>query len=524
MANEMKPLKQIDMADPAYSLVKKAYFKQIGYEPHDAQWQYHMSTARFRLPNCGRRFGKSVMAAADIEPLLLQPNRNVWIVGPTYDLAEKEFREIWKHMIVNLQLGRDPRVAKVYNKRQGNMQIRMPWDTILEVRTAQQSENLVGESLDFVIMSEAAKHNQETWDRYIRPALSDKRGGASFPTTPEGFSWLYDLWMLGKDDTVKGYESWKFPSWMNPYVFPDGVDDEEIKLLRKTMSKEAFAQEIEADFGSFVGKIYPEWDVNKNVKHVEYNPNWPNYITFDWGYTNPLAAVEFQVSPDDKIYVWRLHYEPYLRLEEHVRIMKNREQPKGYKIDLTFGDAADPEAVSYINQHFAPCIALGEAKSNWRAGVDRVRGFIERDGGEDEYGGSLDPVPALFVDTNCTALIKEFNNYKAPQSASGKNVQEIGAKQDDHALDALRYGLVSIFDLGVTQSLSSVYDLNLTVAANTTKAMTADAEITGSRNNTSNTELTIDDLLPVVDTYEGPQNWFDDVTNDQGFFTQIGVF
>lgn len=403
----------------------------------------------------------SKMVASDLQPKLLLPNKRYWIVGPTYDLAEKEFRVIWQDMIVGLQLGKDPSVGKAYNKKQGNMFIQFKnHNTILEVRSADHPENLVGDALDGVIMSEAAKHKKETWEQYIRPALSDNNGWADFATTPEGYNWLYEEWQHGKDDAFKGvYESWKFPSWDNIVKFPDGIDSSEIQLLKKTMAGDAFEQEIGAEFGSFTGKIYPEWDVNTNVQSVSFNPALPNYIAFDFGYNNPLAAIEFQVTPDDKIIIWREHYLSFTRLEEHIRMLKDREQPDGYHINMTFGDAADPEAVDYINQHFAPCLALPESKVNWRAGIDLVRSFLtDREVGEDDYGGPL-YAPALLVDPSCINTIKEFNNYKSPGSVKGKNVQEIGLKQDDHALDAIRYALVHIYQLGATSGLADVMDL-----------------------------------------------------------------
>jgi hypothetical protein len=441
------------------SVVKKAFFQQIGYEPHPQQWLYHNSVARFRLPNCGRRFGKSTMAGRDLEPRLFEKDKLFWIVGPTYDLGEKEFRVVWNDLIIGQKLGRDKSIKRAYNKKQGNMFLEFPWGTRLEVRSADHPENLVGDALDHVIMSEAAKHKQETWERFIRPALADKRGGADFPTTPEGYNWLYALWMYGQDAELPEYESWRFPSWANSAVYPLGEIDPEIRLLKKTMAPEAFNQEIGADFGSFVGKIYPEWDSGVHVTNVKFNPLWPNYIAFDWGYTNPLAAVEFQISPNDEIFVWRVHYRAYERVESHCRIMMEREQPAGYHINMCFGDAADPEAAETVSLKMAPCVADPRAKENWREGIDLVRSFLEREVGEDEFGG---PVygPALHVDFSCVDLINEFNNYKAPQSVKGKNVQEIGLRQDDHALDALRYGLVHIYKLGATYHLTDVMTLN----------------------------------------------------------------
>src|ERR1041385_8711608 len=217
-----------------YKIDKYKYFNLIGYEPHEKQKLFHDSAARFRVPVCGRRFGKTQMGAKDVEPLMMTPNKRIWIVGPTYDLGEKEFRVIWFDMIIKQGLGREKLVKKSYSKKQGDLSIEFPWGTRLEVRSAERPENLVGEGLDYVIMSEAAKHSEETWERFIRPALTDKRGSATFSTTPEGQNWIYNLWKMGRDPHQPEYESWQFPSWENTIIYPGGKNDPEILLTKRT--------------------------------------------------------------------------------------------------------------------------------------------------------------------------------------------------------------------------------------------------------------------------------------------------
>jgi hypothetical protein len=394
----------------------------------------------------------------------------VWAVGPTYDLAEKEFRVIWNDMIIALQFARDRRIKKAYNKRSGEMYIEFPWQTRLECRSADHPENLVGEKLDHVIMSEAAKHKKDTFDRFIRPALADRQGSADFPSTPEGFNWYYDIWQQGQNPDEPDFESWQFPSWDNPYVYPLGRQDPEILMQERTSPPEWFAQEIAADFTAFVGKIYGEFVETVHVRAHKFNPAWKNYISFDFGYTNPLAAIEFQVSPQDTVHVWREHYKAYMTLEEHLNILKSRDNPEGYRLDLTFGDAADPEAAIYISEHFAPCVALAEAKANWREGIDLVKVFLKMRPASDStdltemvtfldlaYAESLEQ-PSLFIDHSCKNTIREFNGYRAPSSRLLVNPREAAQKFDDHALDALRYGLMHVFKLGCDTHLSDVYD------------------------------------------------------------------
>jgi hypothetical protein len=442
-----------------YKIDKWKYFDLIGYKPHPKQALFHKSDVRFKVPVCGRRFGKTAMGARDLEPVLMTPNRRVWIVGPTYDLGEKEFRVIWHDMIIKLGLGKEKTVKRSYAKKQGDLSIEFPWGTRLEVRSADRPENLVGEGLDYVIMSEAAKHTQETWDRFIRPALTDRKGSATFSTTPEGQNWIYRLWKMGRDPNEPDFASWQFPSWDNPYVYPGGRNDPEILLTERTTPAEVFRQEYAADFTSFSGRIYSDFDEQTHVQHVQFNPLLPNYIAFDWGFVDAMAAIEFQVDSMQRVRIWREHYKTRMRLKDYLAELKARPQPEGYRLDLCFGDAADPEAVISVSEDFSPCYADPLSKTNWREGIELVQGFLklQETGEMDEYG-TPEYEPWLLVDHSCANLIREFNNYRAMEPPKGKdrNAREAAVDYDNHALDALRYGLMHVFKLGATHSLSEV--------------------------------------------------------------------
>lgn len=479
----------------------RTLWNKIGYKPHPEQLKFHQSKARFKVPVCGRRFGKSTMAAYELCPQLLAPRRQFWIVGPTYDLAEKEFRIVWDTFMIKQKLVHDKRVKRAYNKKQGNMFIEFPWGTRLECRSAKYPDTLVGEGLHGAIMSEAAKQHEETWKKYVRPALSDHRGWAIFPTTPEGQNWLHRMWQLGQNPKYPAYESWSFPSWKNSHLYPEGFENEEIQDLYTTTSTEWFNQEIGADFTAFVGKIYSEFQETDHVASLSFKPDWPNYIAFDWGFANPLAAVEFQVGPSDQIHVWRVHKKAYMTIPEHIRAMQAREQPPGYRIDLCFGDAADPEAAQQVTLELGtPCITDPAAKTNWRQGVELVKRFLKpRQIGTDVDGVPIEE-PLMLVDHSCTELIREFNNYKTKEPIKGQNVPELGQKVDDHCLDALRYGLMHVFELGVTHRLSETVSPGGLVLPN---GVNPDAGM-------------------FVNQAPTPDGWAE--ADTAGFFTQGGVF
>lgn len=366
----------------------------------------------------------------------------------------------------------------------GNMYVEFPWGTRVEVRTSQHPENLVGEGLHGAIMAEAAKLHEDTWERYVRPALADYHGWGTFSSTPEGQNYLYKLWKYGRDPdpSLKDYAAWRFPSWANKSVYPGGREDPEIKLLELTTSPEWFAQEIGAEFTAFVGRIYNEFDEQIHVKDVKYNPNLKSYAAFDFGWTNPFVCLEFQVDTWDNIYVWREHYKSHTTVPDHIAILNAREQPAGYRPpDLGFGDAADPEAAAQITQlNFCLVVTDSKAKENWREGIELVKMFLK----EYETGRQLDEFgtpehkPKLFIDHSCKDLIYEFNNYQSMppprKAAAGRSPREAPKKEHDHGLDALRYGLMHLYKLGAQHHL--------------TETMSAKDMIPSEVSNLSNTE------------------------------------
>lgn len=442
-------------------------FRAMQYDPMKHQLAYHAArdNKRFRTVCAGRRTGKSVMGGNDRCIDLMTPRDSGapslgWIVGPTYDLGAKEFRAIWQSLMVNMKLIHDKRIKKAFNIKTGDMYIEFPWNTRVEVRSATVQDSLVGEGLNWVIMSEAAKHKKETWERYVRAALSDKRGSADFLSTPEGKNWFYETWKLGQ--TEESYMSWRMPSWVNTKVFPGGAEDEEIQLVKRTTVEEWFLQEYAAEFTAVVGRIFGEFDEELHVIDYKFNPEWPNYMCFDWGFTNPLACIEFQVSPMGKVYVWREHQDVRRTLEWHLDAIKSREQPEGYRLDGIYGDAADPDAVQYVSDNLGFCEADSESKI-WAVGIRLMKSFLKLDQvGFDEYEMPI-MEPSYFVDRSCTFHIHELLGYRGKVDGTGNEftgASVIPKGVSDHSIDAVRYGMMHVFELQIHHHLDELSDIN----------------------------------------------------------------
>lgn len=127
--------------------------------------------------------------------------------------------------------------------RQGELMVAVPGGGTVQIRSADDPQSLRGEGLDFVVLDECAYMRPEAWGEALRPALSDRQGGALFISTPHGLNWFRDLWQRGQDDAFPDWQSWTFKTIDNPHIKP-----EEIEAARASMPSRIFMQEYEADF------------------------------------------------------------------------------------------------------------------------------------------------------------------------------------------------------------------------------------------------------------------------------------
>jgi hypothetical protein len=404
---------------------REALFEQLAYVPREEQLAMHKSEARFIVPCCGRRFGKSLWAGNELTAYLFTPDTRYWIVGPTYSLGEKEFRVVLDNVIRKLKIK-----AKFSNNvKQGDMRIKMPHpiNSIVQVVSADRPDSLVGEGLNGVIMSESALHKHSTWEMFIEPALSDERGFAMFPSTPRGFNWYQGLWQLGQMPEMTDYESWQMPTWMNVNKYPGGRFDPEILRIESTVSKQHFMQEYSAEFTAFEGKIYSDFTFGHHVKQIDYKPEWKNFWAFDFGFVDPFVCLDIMVDPSDNVYVWREYQVSEIPTYEHGHAILRRKNPEGFHVDAMFGDPRGADEIATLAN------VIGHIEANvvgWTVGVEAVRRAImlQPDGN-----------PKLFIDPSCVNLTRQMDQLRYAESRDGRNSTEKQHDYDDHGPDALRY-------------------------------------------------------------------------------------
>jgi len=420
---------------------KREYFEFSKYKPHIGQKRLHYPDrdVRFSVAVCGRRWGKSIAAAKEIEVILTQPKTRSWVVAPSYQLAEKVFREVWHELITNQQI---PTRRASYR----DMVIETEWGSVFEAKSADNPPSLVGEGLDFLVLDEAAKQKATVWDMYLRPTLSDRKGRALFITTPEGFNWVYDRYLLGKKDI--DWNSFNSPSWENEYAYPLGLEDPDLIEAKRNMSKEVFEQEYGAMFTSFAGRVYP-FDRMQDLGDFPYNPNLPTYCCIDFGYRMP-AVGWFQVYMLDGVE----HVNMIDEFLHHERVTTDdlidlcRRKMAQYRVISTFGDPAGVAMQSaagmgdiekFRRNGMNVRFVRDKISRKLVEGISHVRGFIE----------AGDGTRRLHLNKNCIGMAEDLEGYRYPEHKEGRDLKELPIKDGytDHGCDMLRYFFLNRFPI-----------------------------------------------------------------------------
>ena len=197
---------------------KRELFSRLGYEPHPGQTLVHESTASRRVLVCGARWGKSICASWEAIAAVLHPcEMSVgWLVAPTYDLSDRLFQTVFR--VIKERL---PHRLHSFVPREHRLVVRNLGGGLSELRS-RSSDNptsLLGESLTWVIVDEAARMRHDVWPSFIAPRLIDQDGWALICSTPQGRNWFYHLHKFGIDGAA-GFECWQQPSWANPHLDP----------------------------------------------------------------------------------------------------------------------------------------------------------------------------------------------------------------------------------------------------------------------------------------------------------------
>jgi len=378
----------------------------------NAQAQIALDKHRFRVLCCGRRFGKTTLAIDQIKGCASIKGKRICYIAPTYQQA----RDIaWE------QLRNDCREAsEAINE--SRLEIKLVNGSQIYLRGWEAIETLRGQKFDLIVLDEVASMRSFWlhWEEVIRPTLTDNKGEGIFISTPKGFNHFFEL--FSKDPLQpevigvlkdSDYKSFHFTSYDNSHL-----PVEELDKAKQEVTEDRFAQEYMADFRKMQGLVYKEFDRNKHIYNNLPNNSVEVSVGVDFGWTNPAAILKIVRDSDSNYYITDEWYKTEKTTVEIIEIARSFNGNKYYP------DPAEPDRIHEMRK---AGMNVRDVSKDIEAGINSVRELFKNN--------------KLFIHASCVNLISELETYRYPDKKPDKNEPEIPVKENDHALDAMRYVL-----------------------------------------------------------------------------------
>lgn len=430
-----------------------AYFEAIGWWPSDPQCLLHASNAHIGLFMGGSRAGKSMTGSCHVAPILLTPGTNGWIVAPEYDQGKKEMEYLIKATVGNKRVLAELRkqgakVLKCRNKpKQGDMEVRIGWpggfESFAMCKSARHLDSLLSEELDWLLIAEAPLIREEAWTRQLKPRMVNRHGVVVIPASPKGRGWVNEIKELAEDEEW-GYFCVQADMRTNPTI-----DLAAASFWTRHMTGADRDEQVRGIAAPKFGLVYDNFD--KTIHCDTWQKDWPKKSwargrSVDFGFVHPFVFLWIAADEDGRLYVYREWYRTGQLYDAPVRYIAEvegwhlvRDTRTGYnrlagtsgrKEKIRRGTIMDHDAQGRAELR-ARGIVGRRADKNIEEGIKDFKAMLEV---------QRDRRPRLHIDRRaCPNLFREIRNYEWGEDEMPKDGQE------DHALDALRYYIRTLY-------------------------------------------------------------------------------
>lgn len=387
-------------------------------ELSDWQSRVWLDDHRYKVVNCGRRAGKSVLSAAFLlHYASTNPGSQCWYIAPTYRQAESIMWLMLKEIL--------PEHA-VKNINNSKLSVELMNGSHIHLKGADNPDSLRGVGLDLVIFDEIAFISRwdEVW-KVMRPTLADSKADCWFISTPNGFNHFKD--MAEKLDSDWSYHH--YTTYNNPHIPP-----EEIEAMKVEMDEDSFAQEILGEFRKMSGLIYKTFYRETHMVDIPDIRGWTRSRAIDFGFGHKTACLWFAINSDgSEIYAYDGLYQSGLVIDQIAEAIRIKDG--GEMITSAVGDSAQPlniQELSNKNIHFTP---VEKGPDSVKMGIQKVADLlkIRKDTGK----------PTLMFNKNLGWVAQEFERYRWMENKAQGIIKEAPLKSDDDAMDAIRYFAMS---------------------------------------------------------------------------------
>jgi PBSX family phage terminase large subunit len=267
-------------------------------------------------------------------------------------------------------------------------------------------------------------------------------------SNPNGHDWQY-RWFFKQDHFKNAEEKKKYFLIKGTSLENTFLPEDYISTMLNSWSDQRIQREVMGSFDTFEGAIYDEFrrDVHV-VEPYDIPDSWTRIIGHDHGFRNHAATVFGAVNEDGDIIITDELYLKETLIEDICKHIGNKigtRKISGMYIDpSTKARRNQANGVAYSDfsiylDNLPKQVPLMCANNEVGAGIEKVKSFLKVNPKNNK--------PRLTVFKNCTNVLEEFVQYRwdplTSAQAGTRNDKEQPRKHNDHAMDALRYLLMS---------------------------------------------------------------------------------
>lgn len=299
---------------------------------------------------------------------------------------------------------------------------------------------------DMIYVQEVSELEREDWE--ILTTRATGRGATMpyvqlladlNPTSPN--FWLYEREADGKTAFLFARHS------DNPTITPERL--EPLEALTGYLRKRLLLGLRVAPEGMY----FTEWDPRVHVvDSFDPPPEWTRWTCTDYGFADPFCTLWLARSPERKIYVYRELYATGQRDEQQAKLIAARST--GERIARYIGDPSmfnnrteqdKPSIATVYKQHG---VNLEPGTNSRIPGWQSVRRALATDSGKPRL---------LVMRERCPNLIRTIPAMVHDPLDAEDLADKIGhQKTEDHAVDALRYGLMAEDGINRTREMAQL--------------------------------------------------------------------
>jgi phage terminase large subunit len=222
----------------------------------------------------------------------------------------------------------------------------------------------------------------------------------------------------------------------NPFLMRDKLYQTTLENLPEPLRR-AY---LDGDWDVLAGQYFGEFLRSRHVVEPFTIPkSWRRFRAMDWGYNDPCAVLWFAVAPGGRVYAYREYYERKVLSSETARRIRQLTGEETIAYTAASPDAWQCRGMSGSQDLSGMSIAEVFA----HGGVPLIRADNARIPGWQrvrEYLAEVDDgLPRLLIFRTCENLIRTLPMLTFDEHFS----EDVSANCEDHAPEALRYGLMS---------------------------------------------------------------------------------